>query len=113
VRLSLDDFGKGRLALADLKRIRVHELKIDGAFVAGLPADPTDATITAAILTLARGLGAAVVAEGIETHDQLVFLEEAGCARGQGFLFGAPVPRDSFDALLNVPALEPWLEKPR
>ncbi len=112
VRLSIDDFGQGRSSLADLKRVRFHELKIDGAFVAGLPEDPADATITTAILTLARGLGAAVVAEGIETREQLAFLEEAGCARGQGYLFGAPVPGETFAELLNIAPLEPWLEKP-
>ncbi len=111
IRLSIDDFGQGRSALADLKRVRFHELKIDGAFVAGLPDDSADATITTAILTLARGLGAAVVAEGIETREQLAFLEEAGCARGQGYLFGAPMPGESFEELLRIATLEPWLEK--
>ncbi len=113
IRLSLDDFGCGGTALADLKRLRFHELKIDGAFVAGLPDDPGDVTITSAILTLARGLGVDVVAEGIETQEQLTFLEAVGCTRGQGFLFAAPLPREAFATLLGTPTLEPWLEKAR
>jgi diguanylate cyclase (GGDEF)-like protein len=112
VRIAIDDFGQGRTALAHLKRVPFDEIKIDRAFVAGIPGDPTDVTIATAIITLAQGLGCRLVAEGVETAEQLAFLEEAGCSCMQGFLFSEPVPPEAFDALLarGLPELTP---KPR
>lgn len=108
VRISIDDFGQGHAALAYLKRIPFHEIKVDRAFVAGIPDSPTDATITSAILTLAQGLGATAVAEGVETAEQIAFLREAGCPLAQGFLFARPIPAADFAALLarGLPPIE-------
>lgn len=108
VRISIDDFGQGHAALAYLKRIPFHEIKVDRAFVAGIPDSPTDTTITSAILTLAQGLGADAVAEGVETAEQIAFLREAGCPLAQGFLFARPVPAGEFAALLarGLPPIE-------
>lgn len=100
VRISIDDFGQGHAALAYLKRIPCDEIKIDRAFIAGVPDDPRDATIVSAILALSQGLGLQTVAEGVETQAQLDFLEERGCPTAQGFLFGRPVPAEEFAPLL-------------
>jgi diguanylate cyclase (GGDEF)-like protein/PAS domain S-box-containing protein len=92
VRLSLDDFGTGYSPLGQLKHFPLHAVKIDRSFVEGLPADPHDAAITQAIIGVAKSLGLETVAEGVATPAQREFLRAAGCAQGQGDLFGAPVP---------------------
>ena len=90
VGVAIDDFGTGRSSLAILKRLAVDTLKIDPSFVAGLPTNPDDCAIVTAILGLARGLGIAVVAEGVERAAQLEFLRTHGCAYAQGHLVGHP-----------------------
>lgn len=100
IHISIDDFGQGHAALAYLKRVPCDELKIDRAFVCGLPDDARDATIASAIVGLSHGLGLATVAEGVETIEQLRFLEELGCEGAQGYLFSPPLPAVEFTALL-------------
>ncbi|KZC15550.1 diguanylate cyclase [Rhodanobacter sp. FW510-R12] len=100
VRLSLDDFGTGYCSLSYLKHFPIDALKIDRVFVRDLASDRDTATITSAIIAMARGLGKQVVAEGVETREQAAFLRHAGCSQLQGFLFGAPVPATAFQQLL-------------
>jgi EAL domain-containing protein (putative c-di-GMP-specific phosphodiesterase class I) len=92
VRLSLDDFGTGYCSLSYLKHFPIDALKIDRVFVRDVIGDPDTATITGAIIAMARTLDKLVIAEGVETEEQAAFLRQAGCTQLQGFLFGAPVP---------------------
>jgi EAL domain-containing protein (putative c-di-GMP-specific phosphodiesterase class I) len=96
----IDDFGTGYAGLAYLKRLPVTKLKIDQSFVRNLPHDRGDAAIVAAILAMARGLGVEVVAEGVETEEQLAELRRLGCELGQGFLLSRPLSLDRTDALI-------------
>ncbi|RCS28586.1 EAL domain-containing protein [Rhodanobacter denitrificans] len=100
VRLSLDDFGTGYCSLSYLKHFPIDALKIDRVFVRDLASDRDTATITSAIIAMARSLGKQVIAEGVETREQAAFLRHAGCSQLQGFLFGAAVPAAAFEELL-------------
>jgi diguanylate cyclase (GGDEF)-like protein/PAS domain S-box-containing protein len=100
IRLAIDDFGTGFSSLAHLRRFPVDVLKIDGTFVAGLGHEPQDASIAAAVISLAHALGLDTVAEGIETEEQLTILRSLGCDLGQGYLFGRPAPIDETVQLL-------------
>ncbi len=91
VELTLDDFGTGYSSLAGLKRFRFHRIKIDRVFVRDLPGDPDSAALVAAMISMARGLGLEVIAEGVETREQLAFLEAKGCRAFQGYLFCPPL----------------------
>jgi diguanylate cyclase (GGDEF)-like protein/PAS domain S-box-containing protein len=101
VKLAVDDFGTGYSSLAYLKRLPVDCLKIDRSFIAGLPSDPHDRSITEAIITLGRSLGLTIVAEGVETVEQWIALDELGCTVGQGFLWSPPIPASSFAPLIT------------
>jgi len=101
VQFAIDDFGTGFSSLSYLKRFPIHALKIDQSFVRNLPEDREDAAITEMIIALARQLEIEVVAEGIETKEQLSYLQARGCEFGQGYLFSRPIPKDKFTALLQ------------
>jgi EAL domain-containing protein (putative c-di-GMP-specific phosphodiesterase class I) len=92
VHLLIDDFGTGYSSLSYLKRFPVDFLKLDRSFVAGLPHDADDASIACAVITMAHSLGLKVVAEGVETGEQLAFLSANGCDEMQGFYLSRPVP---------------------
>jgi EAL domain-containing protein (putative c-di-GMP-specific phosphodiesterase class I) len=84
-----------------LKRFDVRALKIDKSFICGLPQDSENAAITRAIIAMAHGLKMVVVAEGVETDEQLMMLEEYGCDLVQGFYLGHPSPPESITLMLN------------
>jgi EAL domain-containing protein (putative c-di-GMP-specific phosphodiesterase class I) len=92
VRLSIDDFGTGYSSLSYLKRFPLDEVKIDRGFVDGLGTDVHDSALVAAILAMATALGLDVIAEGIETRDQLELLKNMRCGRAQGFFLARPMP---------------------
>ncbi len=94
VRFSIDDFGTGYSSLAYLKRLPIHELKIDKSFVQDAPHDPSDAALVEAILSVAGHLRLKVVAEGVETQEQADFLNQRAHVIHQGYLFGRPAPAE-------------------
>jgi diguanylate cyclase (GGDEF)-like protein len=105
VQMSIDDFGTGYSSLAYLKRIPVSKLKIDRAFVAGLPGDEGNAAIVRAILQMARALDKSVIAEGVETEAQRQFLQDSGCHEYQGFLCAPALDVLSFEQRLPAPGV--------
>jgi EAL domain-containing protein (putative c-di-GMP-specific phosphodiesterase class I) len=104
VKLAIDDFGTGYSSLSYLKRFPIGRLKIDRSFVAGLPADESDAALVHAIIHMGRALHLETVAEGVETEAQRQFLRQAGCEQFQGFLFAPVLAAPEFEALLARPA---------
>ncbi|MDD5242235.1 MAG: EAL domain-containing protein [Sulfuricella sp.] len=101
VTLSLDDFGTGYSSLSYLKRFPIDTLKIDQSFIRGLPNDADDTAIAKAIISLARSLGLLVIAEGVETAEQLDFLRSAGCDEIQGYYYSRPLTEDNFIRFLQ------------
>jgi len=90
--LSIDDFGTGFSSLNYLKQLPISEIKIDRSFVNGLPSNASDKAIVTTIIQMAHNLGMNVVAEGIETEEQLLFLSKNACSVGQGYYFSRPFP---------------------
>jgi diguanylate cyclase (GGDEF)-like protein/PAS domain S-box-containing protein len=105
VRISIDDFGTGYSSLGSLNRFPISIIKIDKSFIKGLTEDPNAQTIVNAIITMAHTLNIQVVAEGVETDEQLEFLRSHGCDEVQGYLFGRPVPAEEFMKLLREDSL--------
>ena len=105
VALSLDDFGTGYSSLSYLKRFPIHTLKIDRSFTTGIPHDASDCAIASTIISIGRQLGHRVIAEGVETLEQLEFLRQNGCDEVQGYLYAAPLPAARFEQGLR----ENWL----
>ncbi|MEU4566677.1 bifunctional diguanylate cyclase/phosphodiesterase [Micromonospora sp. NPDC023956] len=104
VRLSVDDFGTGSFSLAYLRRLPVHEVKVDRSFVQGMATDPGDLAIVNAVVTLSQQFGLAVVAEGVESELTLELLQDIGCDIGQGFLFSRPLPYERLEAWFGAQA---------
>jgi EAL domain-containing protein (putative c-di-GMP-specific phosphodiesterase class I) len=109
--LSLDDFGTGYSSLSYLKRFPIDELKIDRAFVTDAARGGRDGALAATIIALGRELGLQVVAEGVETPDQSVFLLSRGCKVQQGYLFSRPVPAEAYARLLRAGSIVPREER--
>ncbi|MBV1915638.1 MAG: ammonium transporter [Pseudomonadales bacterium] len=101
IKLSIDDFGTGYSSLSYLKKFPIHILKIDRAFINECATNSDDAAICKAIITLAKNLGLLVVAEGVETHEQLVFLNEQSCDFYQGYYYSRPLKPDQIIELLG------------
>jgi diguanylate cyclase (GGDEF)-like protein/PAS domain S-box-containing protein len=102
VKIALDDFGTGYSSLSYMKRFPIDALKIDQSFIRDMTTDADDASIVSAVINMGRSLHMRVVAEGIQTHDQLVFLQERRCPEGQGFYFGPPVAAPQMTSLLRA-----------
>ncbi len=102
IRIAIDDFGTGHSSLAYLKRFPIDTLKIDRSFVSDLTRNTEDQTITATIITMGKSLDLTVVAEGVETKEQLDFLRARGCDEFQGYYAHKPMPADEFAQLLQI-----------
>jgi EAL domain-containing protein (putative c-di-GMP-specific phosphodiesterase class I) len=101
VRISMDDFGSGYSSLSYLQAFPFDKIKIDRAFVINLGRNPQSAAIVRAVIDLGHGLEMSIVAEGVETEAQLLFLSEEGCDAVQGYLIGRPAPIGQFAALVG------------
>jgi diguanylate cyclase (GGDEF)-like protein/PAS domain S-box-containing protein len=100
--LAIDNFGTGRCSFMQLKRIPANTLKIDRGFIQNVPESREDSAIVEAILTMAAGLQRRVVAEGVETREQMAFLHQKRCMEMQGFLFGKPLPAKEMEDTLRI-----------
>ncbi|NBF11692.1 putative bifunctional diguanylate cyclase/phosphodiesterase [Pseudomonas sp. Fl4BN1] len=112
VRLAIDDFGTGYSSLSYLRKFPVDVLKIDQSFVQGVSHDHKDAALVSAIINLGRSLHLSIIAEGVETPEQLTFLQHQGCEEGQGYYFSKALPAEEFARLLSAQTASPSGARP-
>jgi diguanylate cyclase (GGDEF)-like protein len=105
VRLAIDDLGTGQSSLASLRRFPVERIKLDRSLLADAPGDPPAEAIVSSCVEIAHAIGATVVAEGVETHDQWMFAFSVGCDAAQGYLIGRPMPGDQLLEFLQATPL--------
>jgi EAL domain-containing protein (putative c-di-GMP-specific phosphodiesterase class I) len=103
IEISIDDFGTGYSSLAYLKKLPVDTLKIDKEFIRDITEDEDDASIVKSVIALAKSMRIAVLAEGVETSDQLSFLKKEGCNLIQGYYLSQPKPAADIPALISYP----------
>ncbi|MCK4706100.1 MAG: EAL domain-containing protein, partial [Gammaproteobacteria bacterium] len=102
VSLSIDDFGTGYSSLSYIQRFPLDRLKIDRSFVEDIMKSADDAAMIVSIIALAHSMKLQVLAEGVETKEQLEYLQKQGCDEVQGFYFSRPLPADEFEKLLST-----------
>jgi EAL domain-containing protein (putative c-di-GMP-specific phosphodiesterase class I) len=102
LQLSIDDFGTGYSSLSYLKRFPINKLKVDQSFVRNMTTDANDASITKSVILLGQSLNLSVIAEGVETAEQLALLKQYGCDEVQGYYFSRPVPQNELAQLLSA-----------
>jgi diguanylate cyclase (GGDEF)-like protein/PAS domain S-box-containing protein len=105
MQVAIDDFGTGLSSMTNLQKLHVDYLKIDPSFVHDVTTNPGHRTIAETIIVMAHKLGFQVIAEGVETREQMEFLVDAGCDFGQGYFFSQPIPGDQLEGLLTRPQL--------
>ena len=103
IQLSIDDFGTGYSSLSYLKRFPINKLKVDQSFVRNMTSNSNDASITKTVILLGQSLNFTVIAEGVETIEQLILLEQYGCDEVQGYLFSKPIPKESLEKFIQQP----------
>ncbi|MBR9971424.1 putative bifunctional diguanylate cyclase/phosphodiesterase [Magnetospirillum sulfuroxidans] len=104
IGLAMDDFGTGTSSLSVIRRFPIDSIKIDRAFIADIATDASCLEITRAIISMGHALGRRIIAEGVETTDQVVVLRQLGCDEIQGYVLAPPVPADQLAALLTTPS---------
>jgi diguanylate cyclase (GGDEF)-like protein/PAS domain S-box-containing protein len=112
VKVALDDFGTGYSSMSYLKKYPIDIIKIDQSFTQNIGNSQSDEIIIQSIIFLARGLNKRVIAEGVETDEQLIFLQQQGCDEIQGYYFCKPVSDKEFQLFLAKRAIQPWKESP-